>query len=307
MAYPLRTEHPDEIYHITTRTIGSRLWFINNKSLEYLILGYLAKFSVQFNVTLYAFTLMGNHYHIMAKFPDQNKAAFMKAFNSIIARLVKSKVKQFEDGRLWSRRYADQVVLKDESIEHWMLYCGLNPIISGVCKTLGEYEGYNSFNDAVSGRVREFRLFNRAKYLQESRWKKDIRKQDYIETYTLSYERLVSYDDLSQSEYKRLMWEHLEDRRSFEIEKRVQEGKGFMTQEARKNIKPGTKPKTTKTTDRYGFTPFVLCLCKKTKYEYLEQYFLMVARHREASEKYRAGDYTVEFPPGTYRPPAFCA
>ena len=79
MAYPLRLESADEIWHITTRTNGSKLWFVNNKALEYLILAYLAKYTKLYGVKLYAFILMGNHYHLIAKFPESNKAGFMQA------------------------------------------------------------------------------------------------------------------------------------------------------------------------------------------------------------------------------------
>ncbi|MEZ4753536.1 MAG: transposase [Bdellovibrionota bacterium] len=306
MAYPLRIESEEEIWHISTRTVRSRLWFINNKALEYLILAYLAKFAAEYRITIYSFILMGNHYHLIAKFPKLNKAAFMQSFNSRLARLVDLKVEIYKEGRLWARRYADQALVNDADIEHWFMYCALNPVISGVAKTLGEYESYNSFSDAVSGKVKEFKVFNRAKYLAERRWKKDIKKKDYIETYRLEYQRLAAYGELSPSEYRKSMWEKLEERRRVEIEKRVSEGKGFASKENRKNLRPGARPRFTKTTGEYDFTPTVLSLCKKSKREYLERRLVIVNKHHEASKRYRSGELDVEFPPGTYRPPAFC-
>ena len=185
------------------------------------------------------------------------------------------------------------------------MYCALNPIISGVTKTIRKYESYNSFNDAVSGRARELKLFNHSKYLAEKRWKKDIKKKDYMENHTLEYEKLAAYSDLSGAEYKKLMWEKAEERRIVEIEKRVSEGKGFATEEVRKRLKPGAKPRFTKTVGIYGFTPNVLSLCRKSKNRYLKHRLTIVNKHHEASKRYRSGESDVEFPPGTYRPPAF--
>ena len=306
MGYSLRTEDPDEIYHITTRTVGSRLWFINNSALEGLILSYLAKNAEKYGVIIYAFILMGNHYHLMAKFPNSNKAAFMQAFNSVIAGLVYYRVEPYRGGRLWAKRYADQEFAKDGDEEHWFMYCALNPVISGVSRTLGEYEGYNSFSDAVSGKKRQFKLFNRSKYRAEKRWKKDIRKQDYTDTYTLSYARLPAYEELSRAEYKKLMWEKLEERRIVEVEDRLAKGKGFATKEAIRALEPGAEPRHTKTTGRYGFTPNVLSLCPEARNECLKQRLTIVNQHRQASIRYRSGEVDVEFPPGTYKPPAFC-
>ena len=95
MTHPLRSEDKDAISFITNRTIGSRLWFINNKSLEDSILSYLAKYQKIYQVKLYALILMGNHYHLIAQFPNCNKSAFMQSFNSIIAKLVPEHVASF--------------------------------------------------------------------------------------------------------------------------------------------------------------------------------------------------------------------
>ena len=306
MGYGIRTEDPEEIYHITTRTVDSRLWFINNKGLERLILAYLAKYIEEYEVEIYAFILMGNHYHLMAKFPNSNKAAFMQSLNSIIARLVAFKVSTYWGGKLWSRRYADQEFAKVDDEEHWFMYCALNPVISGVSRTLRDYEGYNSFSDSVSGKTRQFKLLNHAKYNAEKRWKKNIRKQDYIETYSLSYSRLPAYQELTDTEYKKLMWQKLENRRIVEIKEREAKGKGFASKDTRKKISPGAKPRQTKVTDRYGFTPNVLSLCTEARNECLRQRRAVVDKHRQASKKYRNGDLKVQFPPGTYKPPAFC-
>ena len=100
MTHPLRSEDKDAISFITNRTIGSRLWFINNKSLEDSILSYLAKYQKIYQVKLYALILMGNHYHLIAQFPNCNKSAFMQSFNSIIAKLVPEHVASFDQGKL---------------------------------------------------------------------------------------------------------------------------------------------------------------------------------------------------------------
>ncbi|MCB0318278.1 MAG: transposase [Bdellovibrionales bacterium] len=306
MSYPLRLEDPKEVYHISSRTIGSKLWFVNNKPLNYAILAYLAKYSELYEAKLYSFILMGNHYHLIAKFPKMNKAAFMRSFNAIIAKLVGTKVETFKDGHLWSRRYSDQVLLGNKSIEHWWFYCALNPVTSGIARTLREYESYNSFSDAVSGRSKEFKVFERWKYNEARHRFGKVDKRDFIKNYSLKFARLEAYEEMEQVDYKKMMWEKLEERRVVAVEERLKKGLGFATEENRKKVKPGARPRKTKKLDKGGFTPIVLCLCTKTKYEYLEKYFIIVNNHYEVSEKYRAGDLSVEFPPGTYRPPCLC-
>jgi REP element-mobilizing transposase RayT len=303
MAQPLRYESPDEIFLLTTRTIGSRLWFVNNPELEEKILGYLAKYQTIYEVDLYAFRLMGNHYHLIARFPKCNKAAFMRAFNAIIAKLVSSKVPGFTDGKLWARRYADQAIRGEDAVMHWFFYVVLNPVISGVAETIREFEGFNSFYYAASGSVTLHKVFNRGAYNEAKRWGAAVNKKDYIENYRLKFSRLPGYESNSQKEYQLMLGNQLEERRVRVIDERRRQGLGFASRETRKCTQPGAKPKFTKKSDRYSFRPLVLTLSKRLRKEFLEFYFDLTNRFREASDRYLRGEPLVEFPFGTYSPP----
>src|SRR5690606_25655970 len=98
---PVRVECKDKVQLITCRTINSALWFVNNKKLQYVILAYLAKYAQKYGVLLYAFTIVGNHYHIVAKFPEGNRSAFFRDFNARIAQLVNYFVPNFIGGPLF--------------------------------------------------------------------------------------------------------------------------------------------------------------------------------------------------------------
>lgn len=56
---------------------------MNNKTLELVILGYLAKYQKMYKVKIYGFIIMGNHLHLLAAFPEGNKARFMRSFGAI--------------------------------------------------------------------------------------------------------------------------------------------------------------------------------------------------------------------------------
>ena len=71
MSEQLKINIPEEVCLTTIRTQNSRLWFVNNKKLEEEVLSYLAKYQNIYGVVLYAFILIGNHYHMVAKFPKK--------------------------------------------------------------------------------------------------------------------------------------------------------------------------------------------------------------------------------------------
>src|ERR1700733_11493829 len=122
MSYPLSIESPDEVCFLTTRTVSSRLWFVNNPKLHERFCAYLAKYAEMYGVLLYGFIIIGNHYHLMARFPESNKAAFLKAFNSITALLCITLVEEHEGGPVWGRRARSQVLPESTDVENWFFY-----------------------------------------------------------------------------------------------------------------------------------------------------------------------------------------
>lgn len=306
MAQDLSIEIPTAVHFITSRTIASRLWFVNNPTLEYYILAFLAKYRVMYGVQLFGFILMGNHYHLIARFPRGNKSAFLKAFGSIVARLVASHAKDYVGGKLWARRARPQILPEAPDVEHWMLYAALNPVSSGLTQKYSDYPSYNSFSDAIAGRLRTFKLVDWQDFKNRKRRNRNLTPESCTESYDLVYERIPGYDHLSQSEYRELFLKKAEERRRSIVEKRTSEGEGFAGVQVLKSTKPGASPKSTKSSTRDSRRPLVLTLCAETKRLWLEIYFSILSAYREASKRFREGDLLAQFPPGTYRPILLC-
>lgn len=302
MAQDLSIEDPNAVYFITTRTIASRLWFINNNKLEHYILAFLAKYQEMYGVVVYGFILMGNHYHLIAKFPNSNRSHFLRSFNSIIAKLVASFVPTFDGGRLWARRARVQILPLNSDVEHWSFYLALNPVSGGQTEKYSEYPLYNSFTDAACQRVKKFELIDWSDYNNRKRYNSNIKPLDCVKTYSLNYSRLPGYENFSHKEYVKYLYKNVERRRLEIVKKRISEGKGFAGRKAILATTPGSKPKSTKTSERNTKRPLILTLCTEAKRICTEKYFLILAAFKEASRRYRSGEFSVEFPIGTYRP-----
>jgi len=303
----LSFEDEDFCFFSTTRTINSRLWFINNPKLVERILAYLAKYQETYGVVIYAFVLMGNHYHLLAKFPRKNKALFFRDFNGIVAKLVSRHVKEFEGGKLWARRVRSQVVPNPEDIKDRFFYAALNPVNAGIARKLSEYESYNSFQLALRDRQQTFKVVDWERYNSRRRFNVELTPKDFTREYTLRYSRLPTYEDLKKSDYVNKMLEELEARRRLLVQKRLTEGKGFAPRELLRKQQPGAKPKSTKTSTRGSHRPLVLTLCRETKERFLDWYFSLRNSYILASKTFRAGLLTAIFPAGTYRPSNYCS
>ena len=299
----LRLENGEWVYLITSRTLHSRLWFVNNKALEEAILGYLAKCQKEYGATFYAFILMGNHYHLVASFPKRNRADFMRSFNSMLQALVKRHVSGFKGGQLHARRYSAEVLPNDEDVTHWSLYSWLNPVDAGLCKDSKMHLQYSSFEDTVLGIVREYPVFKKSDYTNRKRYNKKLTKADCTVYYPLVFSRLPEFEQLSAEDYEAALRKELAKRTKELCRQRKEEGKGFANQQKLKAEKPGSYPRRTKTSTRHSHRPLVLTLCAQTRRIWLDLYFKTVEAFWEASRRYRKGEEHVFFPPGTYRPP----
>ncbi len=99
------------------------------------------------------------------------------------------------------------------------------------------------------------------------------------------------------------MLKKLEERRQVILERWAKVGHVFLTKAELKKVKPGSFPKHTKKSDRHDKRPLVLTRCPIAKQAFLDWYFSIYHAHKEACKRYRAGEFGVEFPPRTYRPP----
>ena len=301
---PLRVETPLYASFGTARTINSALWFVNNIALEERILGYLAKYADKYSVTLYAFVFSGSHFHPLLHFPHGQRAFFYRDLNARCAEAVRCLVPNFPGGPLFERRYSEQAVPRNTNdLEEYFFYCALQPVTSGLVERISDYPGYNSFHDAICGKKRKVQVINWAHYNARKRFNSALPIKDFIDEFTLEFARLPGYTHLTQHEYKNLMLKKLEEKRAAIVKSLKQEGHRFMTKEQLAAVVPGTLPISPKKSKRNDRRPLILTLSLEEKMEFLQWYFSILRSYKQAVADYFAGNLTVSFPPGTYRPP----
>ena len=299
-----RIEDPFQASFLTTRSRNSELWFVNNPELEQAILGYLAKYSSRYAVKLYAFAVEGNHNQGVAKFPEMNRADFMRDLNSSIARAVPRYTEEYPGGIFWDRRYSQEFIPDHpDDIEARFFYTVLQPVQDGLVPKISEYPGYNCFHDAIYGIERKFKVINWGKYNAAKKRNPRTPIKKYEEIVILRYERLPGYEHLSTKDYAELMKKKLEEYRLLVIKNREARGlKGFVGRAALLKIKRGSRPHKTKTSTIDSKRPRVLSVCLERWKQSTEQYFSKYFDYQFASKEYRSGNLNVRFPEGMYRP-----
>ncbi len=298
-----RIEDKDVASFITTRTRNSELWFINNPKLEQEILAYAAKYSTSRNVKLYALALEGTHKHEAAEFPDENRADFMRDFNSAVAKAVPRFCPDYLGGSLFERRYSQEILPAADDIEARFFYTVLQPVNDGLVSKISDYPGYNCFHDAIYGIERTFTMTKWKEFNAARKRKPSTPIYKYQFQVTLKYDRIPGYESLSTKEYADMMMKKLEIHRLEVIRNREARGLfGFVGREALVKIKPGTRAINPKKSTRDSHRPRVLSVCPERYAYFLTWYFDIIDAYRVASEKYRNGDLSAIFPKGTYKP-----
>ncbi|MBT3191335.1 MAG: hypothetical protein HN341_02145 [Verrucomicrobia bacterium] len=132
MARHLRVEYPGAIYHVTCRMLGdvkSRL-FKDDADRERL-LERLSERVEQYNIRLYMFVLMTNHFHLVFETPEGNCSKFMHSLST--AYTVYYNLRHKRHGHLFDGRYKAKLVDGDDYLLALSRYVHLNPVhVSGI-------------------------------------------------------------------------------------------------------------------------------------------------------------------------------
>ena len=130
MARLLRIHFPGAIYHITGRMLGSwkrerNLLFRDDIDRERFLLR-LEQSVQDFEVRLYAYCLMSNHFHLLVETPRGNLSKFMQSLNT--GYTVYFNRRHQRHGHLLDGRYKSEVVSGDRYLLKLSRYIHLNPV-----------------------------------------------------------------------------------------------------------------------------------------------------------------------------------
>lgn len=136
MARQWRIEFPGALYHVLSRGNGRQAIFFSDDD-RHLFLNLLAELSARFNLELYAYVLMGNHYHLLLKTIDANLSKAMQWFGTTYTR--KFNLKNNTSGHLFQGRFKCIIVENDAYLLRLSCYIHRNPLRAGIVGRLADY------------------------------------------------------------------------------------------------------------------------------------------------------------------------
>ncbi|MGB3751901.1 MAG: transposase [Arcobacteraceae bacterium] len=135
-----RITHPG-FYHVVNRGVERRNVFLDGDDFDK-FLSILYKVCKQYSISLHAYCLMTNHYHLLIETKEPNISDAMKSLNSLYSIYFNKKYKR--SGHLWQGRFASYYLYDDVHFWYVAKYCERNPIKANMVKQIDQYK-YQSF------------------------------------------------------------------------------------------------------------------------------------------------------------------
>jgi putative transposase len=296
-----RNTNPNYTRHISIRTEGAALFLLPDAQVNHIVGGVIAKYQELFSIVIFAYTVLGNHLHILAQAPQKNLWRFEQAVNREVAKRI-NRVRN-RRGHFWERRYDEQMVAERSDIIEALIYVLLNAVNHGLVEHPALWPGLNCFQQLLDGKDRTFRFTNFTAYQKAKR--KAVRSgnkvniRDFQMGYTLRLSPIPQFEDITQ-EQRRAEIQKLVTENVVRIKRdRKAAGQGFLGREAVLRQKFSDLPRNVK---RH---PRPLCYTKswEGKKNFMSWFFPWLESYRQASLRFRSGEFHVQFPEYCLMPP----
>jgi putative transposase len=136
MARPLRIEQADTFYHVLNRGNERRAIFRDDRDCEE-FLGRVGRCSRRFEIDVYAYVLMGNHYHLVVRTRQPNLSAAMHWLQASYT--VWHNNRHDRSGHLFQSRFKAFLVQGEDYLRRLLLYVHRNPLRANLVEQLRDY------------------------------------------------------------------------------------------------------------------------------------------------------------------------
>ncbi len=136
MARKPRINEPG-FYHIVNRGVNNSDIFIEKED-YYKFLELILKIKYDYNITIHAFTILPNHYHILLQTHKSNLSEAMRLLNSAYAAWYNFKSGRV--GHLWKGRFDSYMLFDEDHFWKVVKYIERNAVALGLVKDVTEWE-----------------------------------------------------------------------------------------------------------------------------------------------------------------------
>jgi len=131
-----RIEYEGALYHILSRGNEQKDIFYEDQD-RILFLKTIGEMSERFEIDVFSYVLMGNHYHLLLKTNRANLSKSMQWLGVTYTR--RFNLGHFRSGHLFQGRFKSIIVQNDAYLMRLSCYIHRNPLRAGIVERLGDY------------------------------------------------------------------------------------------------------------------------------------------------------------------------
>ncbi len=127
---------PLGVYHIFNRANNRRTINLADQTFDYFI-SILSNSKSKFNLNIFGYCLMSNHYHLLIQTIEPNLDKFMKYFGENYAKYINKQTNG--NGPVFSSRYNSKLISENVYFLQVLRYIHLNPVNAGKAAHVTDY------------------------------------------------------------------------------------------------------------------------------------------------------------------------
>jgi len=227
-----------------------------------------------------------------------NVIHFKQTFHRLIAEGLNDILGR--EGAVYSTPSRSIDCLDDMSVQQQFFYAMTNVVKDGLVDKVSHWKGFSSYAQLAAGKDIVFTWYDRTAWNKQKHRKNAKPLSAFVRRGRIEYAALPGMEHMSLTERQRYIRREvriLEDK--FRAEREL-EGRSVMPPEKLEKVDPRSRPRNPKERTKM---PLCHCSCPVLAARFEAELKEFLAAYWLASAAYRAGNYYVDFPMGSCRPP----
>lgn len=288
----------DALVEVVNRTIQSRFLIKPGPQMNAVIVGALAKAQQRHAVEIHGGAFMSGHFHLLLSCRTvKDQAGFMRDFTRKLS-IESDKLYDWPES-IFTRRYR-YTQISDEAEEQTsrLTYCLRHGTKENlVCSPL-DWPGVAFAEALITGEPLQGIWIDRTAYSRALDRGEDVTLDDFTEHLSLELKPLPCHRHLSRDQQRSMALELVRKIEEETAARHRAEGTAPFGAEEVLAADPHDRPSEPKSSPKPLFHAFT----QRAWHEMREALMLILAAYREAAERLKNGDLTVEFPENTFPP-----
>ncbi len=299
MARELRyCPYPNTLFHVTTRTIQSRVLLLPSEELNEIILGILGRAKSLFpEISVHIFVFLSNHYHMLLTAPDSLQLSkFMGYLNGNLAKEA-GRLAEWRE-KIWARRYKAICVLDPQEMLERIRYICSHGVKENLVSSPELWPGVHCIQALTRGEKLVGVWFDRTAESKARRKGIAFDKYEFSTTYAVPLTPFPGWEGMDETACQQAIQKIVDDIREEARARHELEGKQALGAAEVQTQHPHEKPYQTKK------SPAPLCHTSmgRIREGFRDAYRAFVGQYRDAVDRLRAGELAIfpsaSFPPG---------